>query len=405
MLQVSDSKLYRIRQQVTRQVQLPEEMTVSLDADRLQSLLSEIESATSNDDFQILVARLPRRQLNDLFGLLLVVESDQQQIIERIQTILERRATRSLAQIGWAFFQQHFFLAELATAMNRMTKALIEKGEKDLFLTRSQVLTCDAQYAIKLASAWLDEQAQARQQKTSWNLPTQLLEHNILADSPFFVALLRSFFTRCPVGIIATDAELFARCLDQSTDPEKADLLTALYADYRLEPAFDTVNRAVMKRFGMPQPTFEHPIWSVVASSVRQHFRQWALIDLVQKHIQDHKRKLLFYKPLLMQIENFELLDAQTLAVEFKQFYIVDHQDFSHRVIYYDRNKYLDARQKQTPVDELSMPWNGVFTAREAILKQQRVNQAVLMLDEINLLYARDFIQEQAGPVRKNSII
>jgi len=191
MLQVSDSKLYRIRQQVTRQVQLPEEMTVSLDADRLQSLLSEIESATSNDDFQILVARLPRRQLNDLFGLLLVVESDQQQIIERIQTILERRATRSLAQIGWAFFQQHFFLAELATAMNRMTKALIEKGEKDLFLTRSQVLTCDAQYAIKLASAWLDEQAQARQQKTSWNLPTQLLEHNILADSPFFVALLR----------------------------------------------------------------------------------------------------------------------------------------------------------------------------------------------------------------------
>ena len=70
MLRVSDSKLYSIRQQVVRQVPLPEEMTVQLDGARLQDLLYTIENAGEGEDFDLFVARLPRRQLNDLFGLL-----------------------------------------------------------------------------------------------------------------------------------------------------------------------------------------------------------------------------------------------------------------------------------------------------------------------------------------------
>lgn len=405
MLQVSDSKLIYVRQQVTRQVPLPEEMTVSLDADRLQALLGTIEDAVTEDDFRLLIARLPRRQLNDLFGLLLVVDTQQTGIVDRILEIVEKRSTRSLFKTGWAFYQQHFYSPELSAAMTRLSKPLIAKGEQDLVLSRIAALGCDNQLPIHLSAAWIEEQTKAKKHKTAWYLPTHLLEHAILPESPFFGALLRAYFTRCPVARIADDPELFARCLDQSSQQEQADLLSSLYPDYQLDPKYEAVNRAVLKRFGLPTPVQAHPVWMTTPPPVRQRFRQWALIDRLLQHIRDQKRKHLFYKPLLMKIQGYELLDAQTLALEFEHYTIVDHQDFSHRVIFYDRAIYLKKRLEQTPADELSMPWNGIPTAREAILLKLKADKAVLMLDEINLLYARDFIEEKANPGRRNSVI
>ncbi len=405
MLQVSESRLIHVRHQVKSQILLPEEMTVSLDADRLQSLLETIESTPDGDDWTMLVARLPRRQLNDLFGLLLAIDTQQTTIVERILSILEKRATPSLFRTGWAFYQQHFFNRELASALSRLIKPIQIKGEGDRVLARLGALGCDEQLPQLLAAEWIKEQEQHHQNKASWHLPTQLLEHAILAESPFFTCLLRAYFTQCPAKRTASDPELYGRCLDQSGQMEQADLLSALYTEHRLEPRYEAVNRTVLKRFGIPNPQQSHPVWMTTPMPVRQRFRQWALIDRLMQHIRDQKRKHLFYQPLLMNILCYELLDAQSLVLEFEQFYLVDHQDFSHRLIFYGRERYEKARKEQTPADELSMPWNGIPTAREAILRQMATERAVLMLDEINLLYARDFIDEKANPGRMKSII
>jgi hypothetical protein len=213
---------------------------------------------------------------------------------------------------------------------------------------------------------------------------------------PVFRRAARAYFTRCPVARIADDPELFARCLDQSTQQEQADLLSSLYPDYQLESKYEAVTGSSSSALAY-RPRFRRTRLDDDPVTGTQRFRQWALIDRLMQHIRDQKRKHLFYKPLLMQIQGYELLDAQTLALEFEHFTIVDHQDFSHRVICYDRPYYQKKRAEHTPADELSMPWNGIPTARESILLKLKTDKAVLMLDEINLLYARDFIDEKAN--------
>jgi hypothetical protein len=87
----------------------------------LQALLGTIESAVSEDDFHLLVARLPRRQLNDLFGLLLVIDTQQSGVVGPHPRDPRETDDPVLIQNGWAFYQQHFFSPELSAAMTRLS--------------------------------------------------------------------------------------------------------------------------------------------------------------------------------------------------------------------------------------------------------------------------------------------
>lgn len=164
MLQVSDSKLHHVRQQIIRQQPLPEEFSVQLDETRLKELLRLIESVHDGDDFDLLVARLPRRQLNDLFGLLLVIDPSTTDIaaatsvVERINQILERRATLSLVQTGWAFYQQYFYDPQLAVALNRLCTSLTQKGETELFISLCRRFGCEEILPRQIAALWVEDQ-------------------------------------------------------------------------------------------------------------------------------------------------------------------------------------------------------------------------------------------------------
>jgi hypothetical protein len=405
VIEIATSRLIQVRQQINRQVLLPAEMTVSFDADRLQTLRNIIESTQNDEDFQMLVVRLPRRQLNDLFGLLLTLKPEQSVMIEQILQIIKHRATHSLALTGWAFYQQHYFNSRLSTAMTYLLDTLIAKGEKDPYLLLCHHLKFDQNLPVSLASELINQHEKLHMTGNPWKLSTQLSLYSILSDSSFYLTLLLSFFTRCPVTLIAIESDLFAYCLEHVSEEDQANLLSILYSDFRLDAIYEPVNQAVYKLFISPLQNFDHPIWTSVSKSVRLHYRQWVLIDRLNQHIQDQNRKLLFYKPLQMQIINCELIDQKIMMLEFPKYYLVDHQDFSHRAIFYDRNTYQIALESKITAFELSQPGIDCPSAKEAMLMQKRANKALMMLDEINLLFARDFIEDHTNPKKRDSVI
>lgn len=428
MLQVSDSKLHHVRQQIIRQQPLPEEFSVQLDETRLKELLRLIESVHDGDDFDLLVARLPRRQLNDLFGLLLVIDPSTTDtaaatsVVERINLILERRATLSLAQTGWAFYQQHFYNAELAAAMKRLCTALTQKGETELFISLCHRFGCTENLPQQIAALWVEDQNKpVNVLKNDWNLAGKLKELYVLAGNRFSTVLLLEFFNLCPPTRTAAESDLFGNCLDLAVLEEKAQLLIAIYSEYRLEQKYLPLNQVVLQQLGMPPTASDksgqnqgassyraekiNPVWSLVPDHVRQHFRQWALINLIGQHTVGQDRKRAFYQSFLMQLKDCCLLDPAVLLLEFPGFYILDHQDYSHQVMYYDRPTLELALEGQQNPAELAAPFGTVTTAREIMLSQNKSNRVLLRLEEVNLLYARDFINSILNPERRDTLI
>ncbi|MGI6298125.1 MAG: hypothetical protein ACOX1T_02805 [Saccharofermentanales bacterium] len=423
---MSDSKLHHVRQQVIRQQPLPEELSVRLDETRLQELLQLIETTATGDGFDLLVARLPRRQLNDLFGLLLVIEAPlsaltaTEQAQQRIQQIIERRATLSLAQTGWAFYQQHFYHVELAEAMARLNTALTAKGETPPFLALCGRFGCEESLPRQTAQFLLDEQQKPLSGVNGpWSLSSKLAELSVYAASRFGTLLLLEFFQLCPPELTAAETELFSQCLELAETAEKARLITAIYNEFRGDQKFLPLNQVILQQFGMPPAADQAKpkadpaaasadalqVWAIVPEQVRLNFRQWAMINLIGRQTVGQERKRALYQPLLMQLVNCCLLAPAVLLLEFPGFYLLDHQDFSHQVMYYDRPTLeLALENKQDPA-ELAAPDGKVITARELVLAKNRGNRVLLRLEEVNLLFARDFLNSVLNPDSSDTFI
>jgi len=65
------------------------------------------------------------------------------------------------------------------------------------------------------------------------------------------------------------------------------------------------------------------------------------------------------------------------------------------------------AQDANTSPEDLAMTFNrdACPTAREIVLEQNRANKVLLKLEEVNLLYARDFIDMMLNPKKKGSVI
>ncbi|MGI6170036.1 MAG: hypothetical protein ACOYI4_10155, partial [Christensenellales bacterium] len=189
----------------------------------------------------------------------------------------------------------------------------------------------------------------------------------------------------------------------------------------RLDPKFLRLNQIVLQQLGKPpvatrkseqnqtvdsfKAQDSSPVWPLVSPAARQHFHQWALINLIGQHTVNQDRKRAFYQPFLMQLTDCCLIDPAVLLLEFPGFYLLDHQDYSHQVMYYERPTLeLALEGRQEPV-ELAAPFSTIVTAREVMLSQNRSNRVLLRLEEVNLLYARDFINSILNPEKRDSII
>ena len=156
MLQSNDYQLHHVKQEISRQVSFPEELSVTIDETAARDLLAEIRACESDADLTTLTFGLSRRRLNDLFGAVLVVSAaDGEVAINRLLDIFKKRATNSLAQTAWAFYQRHYPNDRLGRVLYTLIRSLEtkdeKKEEKHIFLDELRSLSIDKQLPQRLA--------------------------------------------------------------------------------------------------------------------------------------------------------------------------------------------------------------------------------------------------------------
>jgi len=128
MLQPGDLQLHQVRQEISRQVSFPEELAVAIDEQAARQLLGEVMACQTTDELLALTYSLSRRRLNDLFGSVLVISAAAgEEPFNRLQEIFRLRATLSLTETAWAFYQQHYPNDRLGRVLSTLVRSLTEK--------------------------------------------------------------------------------------------------------------------------------------------------------------------------------------------------------------------------------------------------------------------------------------
>jgi len=407
MIQLSDAKVHSIRQQISRQVAFPEEMSSDFDETLASELLSDVQACATEEDLQSFTTLLPRRRLNDLFGALLVMSAASgESAVTRLLNILRLRLTPSLAETGWAFFQHHFPNDRMFRAL---TTIVCEIQDKDSELPYIHMITQAADMQI------IDDSLPGRLAARLRSNPEHLLgdylvKMMILPDSPFAAAFLAEYFKSCPDQLIQKNAELFVHAIKINPRDIQVTLISHYLSEYRLQPIWEPINLELLEQFGPPRSlqqqklasllgrSSDAKLWDFLELPVVDRFRQWEMLYQLDKHIGASSRKRLFYKLCSMQIREVSHWDDKTLVLHFDRFILADSQADDDRVFYYDLNTYQILHDGSRYNVFLNKPATPALTARQAVLSGNKINIVSLQLDAVNLLYARDFITEQLTP-------
>ena len=404
MMQLSDAQIHSIRQQISRQVAFPEEMSSSFDEAQARDFLRDVAACQTEEELQSMTTLLPRRRLNDLFGALLIVSAAEgEELVLKLLYILKQRITPSLAEIGWAFFQNHFPNDRMNRVLSAIISGIADKVAEIPYL-RAVAAVADLPIIDDLLPARM---AMRLQGKTDILLSNVMVELTILPDSAFAANFLANFFAECPDEVLENNTELFIHALTVNDRDVQVSLIKSYLQKDRLEPVWEPVNLAMLEKFGPPRSLQQQKLASLLgrSSDARfwdfleipqvNRFRQWSMLYELNKHIAATPRKQLFYKLCSKQIRELTHWDDRTLVLIFDKFVLADSMDDEAMVYYYDLTTYQILQDGNRFNVFLNRPTMPSMSAREAVLSGGKFNIVSLQLDAINLLYARDFINEQ----------
>ena len=101
----------------------------------------------------------------------------------------------------------------------------------------------------------------------------------------------------------------------------------------------------------------------------------------------------MFFRRYALSIAGVHHWDDETLLFDLDCCYLASHQSDEGRVWYYDRNTLAMLAESRLNRPQLNQPQQPFITARDAMLRQTVNNIVQLPLDDVNLLYANDFMQ------------
>jgi hypothetical protein len=407
MIQITDAQIHRIRKLISRQVAFPEELSSAFDEAQANEFLQDVINCRTEEQLNDFMTMLPRRRLNDLFGALLVMSAAAgEQVVLSLLSILRARVTPSLAETGWAFYQHHYPNDRMNRVLATLVQELHDKSTEMPYLQAiaqvSDLPVIDDNLPERLANRLL--------LKPDEPLGEYFVMMTILPDSPFAAALLASYFKKCPESSFLLNIDLFIHALKINPEIEQIALVNYYYSDHRLKAGWEPINQAILELFSAPRPRQQQKlasllghssdarIWDHVDLAVSDRFWQWFMINKLDKHIGSNQRKKIFYQKYQMKIQEVSNWDDKTLVIHFERFVIADNQEDEDTAYYYDLNAYQLLSDASHFGVDLNKPAKKVMTARQAILSGEKISVVCLYLDQVNLLYSRDFISDLLTP-------
>lgn len=285
MSQPDDLQIQHLHEEIQKQILLPEERALLIDEEAGRALLSEINACQTQEELEVLTYKLSRSHLNDLFGAVLTLSAAAgEEPFNRLLFIFRKRATLSLAQTAWAYYQCQYPNDRLGRVLMTLIQSLPEKEDDPLFIKELRILSIDLLLPRRLANRLrtakiflpLDEKATG----TDWSrllleypllpvydslskttrsadrcqnpLGSFMIQFFILPDTSFAASFLAAWFQDATDQEIVQNADLFIHALRISGRTAQQSLLRRYLQNDRLPAIWDEINEAILTLFGQP---------------------------------------------------------------------------------------------------------------------------------------------------------
>ncbi len=403
-------------QKVRDRFLLPPEQVDRYSADEVDELLAGVQALRGGPAAWKRNAMLiPRRQVSLLFPALLRTEDAE--LIERLQLVLEARATPSLHALGWAHFQHGYEDARIVTAFQRLHAALSPKDAKrvpPIPPGDGGPVDCSLSQRIyeKIKESRISE------------VDPYFAQYGILPDTAFARAILTLFFSTCPDEGFVRNEDAFVRMLP-GLDADGGFLVMAQYLkEHRIGTRYRTLNEGILAGIGPPDSG--HAVWSKVPEKTRAKFWKWMVARAVEDHLADNPRKFGLLVRYIPYIETVRQLYENILVMGFGAFYLVDDRLAPGTTYFYDKAAYelwaesmensemteeeleqygkpsvpAPSPTEKAPLDEI-LPSLPVQAAKRIVMEAFKASAVLIDCREVGLLFARDFLDDALGISRR----
>lgn len=217
---------------------------------------------------------------------------------------------------------------------------------------------------------------------------------DIVPDSDFLLSFLLEYFQQASDEKIEVNAELWQYAAKNLPESKQHLIIQAFYRKFRLEEKWQLLNQTIEK-------VLENRIvFDKLDNRSQQYFRQWQITDKINRHITDQPRKILFYKNYQLQVRQADDFTDDILIVSFGDFFLADNNTEQETVWLLDK-VLLEMLQEGGHTDIHQFEGTRKTpTARELIMNKGSSNLVRLQLDDVNILYAHDFIRQQTQKIR-----
>jgi hypothetical protein len=401
----------------------PEDLClIELEASLLNNLPSAVTTPNLPDAKAINAVK--RSQLISLVHawLYLQTENEAPNVSRNIEHIINKRITPTLLRQIWFLYQHYHQLPNFSKFLITLAQTIPAKDGRFFFAWLSALSPSadPVEALLKLANSeqadairedfWQTEQlaikyplAQAyagilfpdNKQKITSDvlrnrpLTSLLTAMDIAPDTPYLIDFLIDFFTICDDYKISNNMRIWLYTLAKADLSGKLAIIQAYLQKFRLEPKWLPLNQAI------EQLAESDYLLNKLDHKAQTHFRQWQLIDRINQHIGDQERKQLFYLEFLLQLREIVDWTDNMKIVLMTDFVLADDQEEPDQLWFIDNNTYqMLAEAGHTDILHFE---NGreIPTARDITLNHSGENIVRLKLDEVNILYARDFINQR----------
>lgn len=389
-------KFSAVCREIEQRHPFPREVIQNQRHDRVKHFLLELRRCAPNK-LERWIDTLPLAKLAFVFEGM--ASSVDQNTLNRLFLVVQRRAGWQLYAYGWLAMQQYFPNDHITRAFRLLCSQLDQKEN----LPRPNYLDNDVIEPVMHsadAAAFFELFSRHFEQMPASTFADIRIAYQFEPTHTLWLALTTQYFKLCSEENYYLGRKLLAEILPY-THPQQLEILlrrlidaTSLSKEQKQEIAIHILQK-------LPILTPVHPAWQEIQKNIRYYFHHIAVKSCLEQHYGANKFKETFYQPQLQHIIDIARISNQALAIRYPGFILVDHVQMPEMLYFYS-NAAVEAllsdgmEQTDLAVPNLTMPIVGLDMHYEQALKEHLLRLYLVAPSSRQAqLFMNDFIQQQ----------
>ncbi|NJD03286.1 MAG: hypothetical protein FIA99_12005 [Ruminiclostridium sp.] len=367
-----------------------EEFAVNDTGERIAALSARLETVNDNN-LQEFVKTLKGSELELIIK---IMKDPADSKIEVLEGIIKLRFRKKLYNLCWIMLQDNFFNAGLLNAaqvLSEFMKAEYPDEFAASFLGRT----------INLAGS-LPEKGEILLIEEKSDLGSFFRRYAILENSIFAQKLRELFFTGCEADGFVNNREPLLRHMN-GDDLDSAAAVFSVYLDkLKTIQYFDTVNRMVVSRWGIPENGGE--LWQRLDDRRIAKFVAWQDLKRIEAHFGRESKRYKIWAGYFDRMQRIVADEAAGfLIMEFDKFVVFDGKVDGGWSYLYMKDYFEDEYTRYENAKNQGAPqWRiipeHVASARDLVIEGVRSDIYRVGYDRVHILYLKEILKVELDP-------